>query len=380
MKYFKDTRDLNTVRMSAPALPTPTAEIEEEPAEILGTVYDYRSVDGVRDLGQLRKSNRHFKQFGYKIVHALSKKQLSAARTLYEEEILTHTGAVHADIHGGDVEKREESLRRLGGSRKGSKVAGMFYAKVIIGVYLSKIIKYIFDNLIADTFGKNEGHFKHPFGPLGPDSVPYMDRVGYRVASWVPPVTDYFGKSIGPEIGLGLHVDQNPFNPYLVDSEGKMNILKWRPVQSFITLSDHTMVENGGICLVPGFHKYAEEFWEACDKSVKMETSAEHSGEFHRMNHCGGLECIPILVPAGCIVLWDSRLPHMTTKKCENPTGRQMLFGAWLPDVKLNRDYGEQLRVNFNNGKPPPHADQDTPCYMPADLVLNEFQKTYLEM
>jgi len=179
-------------------------------------------------------------------------------------------------------------------------------------------------------------------------------------------------------MGLGLHVDQNPFNPFLLDKDGVSHTPKWRPFQSFVTITDHTMAENGGLCVVPDFHKGAKSFWDSCSETIKMEQSESHSGEFFRMHHFEGLECVPVLAPAGSLVMWDTRLPHKTTLTCGNPVGRKMIYGSWVPDIEINQRYCEMQRKNFKKGKLPPSESYDKACYMPKDLVLNDFQKTFL--
>jgi hypothetical protein len=192
---------------------------------------------------------------------------------------------------------------------------------------------------------KNSGDYTHPWGrEWKPDEgpIPYLDRMGFRLPSWIPPSPE----GVGPEGGLSLHVDQNPFNPFLM-SGGLSRLTKWRPFQSFITISDHQMPNNGGLCVVDGFHKEAERFWSSCSEKVRAENKNNVGGEFYRMHHYGGLKCVQVLAPPGSLVVWDNRLPHCTTTTCDNPLGRKVVYGSWLPPVEINRKYVERQRENL---------------------------------
>ncbi len=89
------------------------------------------------------------------------------------------------------------------------------------------------------------------------------------------------------------------------------------------------------------------------------------------------MDCVPILAPAGSLILWDSRIPHKTTKTCDNPLGRKQIYGSWLPICDINNKFMELQREHFQNSILPPQEHNMSKCYKAVDLVLNDFQKTY---
>jgi hypothetical protein len=271
------------------------------------------------------------------------------------------------------------SVALLGGIRGKSVTANMFYTSTIMNLYVNQTMQNVFSALINATYNADNPLYTHPFGKLDSSfPLPYLDRFGFRLPSWIPPVTTVDGHVITPELGLGLHLDMNPFNPFLFDS-GNSCLPKWRPFQSFVTVTDHMMEEHGGLCVVPGFHRHINTFFQVCDSRVKMETAASHNGEFFRMNHYSGsdLDTIPVKAPPGSLVLWDVRLPHKTTRTCQNPVGRMQIYGSWLPDVDINRKYCDMQRRHFLSGILPPSEHSNALCYKSSDLRLNSICKKY---
>lgn len=338
-------------------------------------VFDYT---GKRSEEQLIAFITHVKEHGFGVLQLFGDKSIKRIEHDLDDALFNHSGIKYGEIISGDDDVRNRNLCLLGGIRKSSVTSQIFYTQSIFDVMISRTMKHIFDSLFKITYKENTGIYSHPFKWHGDNSVPFLDRMGFRLPSWIPQTIDDSGQTIGPENGLGLHVDQNPFNPYLLDKESISHLYKWRPFQSFVTVSDHTMYENGGLCVVPDFHKKADSFWSGCNEIIKMEQSEFHSGEFYRMHHYDSLECIPILAPAGSLVLWDTRLPHKTTLTCQNPRGRKMIYGSWLPDIEINQAYMRQQKKHYKRGILPPSENYSKPCYIPKELILNEFQKLYL--
>lgn len=50
---------------------------------------------------------------------------------------------------------------------------------------------------------------------------------------------------IQAEGGLGLHLDRNPYDPYLLCPTVTKKLLKYRPIQSWIGLTDHYGSKSG---------------------------------------------------------------------------------------------------------------------------------------
>ena len=243
-------------------------------------------------------------------------------------------------------------------------------------------MQYIFDSLYDRTYKTTNPLYKIPFKIEG-NSLPFLDRYGFRLPTWIPSVT-FDDEILGPEEGLGLHVDMDPYNRYLYDEMGKSQLLKLRTFQSFVTITDHLMENNGGLSVVLDFHKKFDDFFKSFSRGSKIvERTENHSGEFFRLTECDGspeMQCIPVLAPHGSLVLWDYRLPHKTTKKCDNIFGRKNMFSAWVLNCKINRKLAKLQKIHFKKGiLPPQEGNQIVKCYKSPDLILNNFQKKFFD-
>ena len=339
-------------------------------------IYDYKK----KNPDQLNAFVKHVIDHGFGILQLFDEKTVKRIEKHCDRDLENACGAIYENIINGTEEERNSSLRCIGGIRKKSATSQIFYTKPIFDICISKTMQHIFDTLYDSTFKTNNPLYKSPFKIDG-SSVPFLDRYGFRLPSWKPPVIFEDGTIIGPEEGLGLHIDMDPYNPYLYDDEGVSHLIKWRPFQSFVTISEHTMENNGGLCVVPDFHKKSEEFFKSYNRGTKKaERTAVHSGEFFRMGECDGtpeFELTPVLAPSGSLILWDSRLPHKTTKRCDNPLGRKQIYGSWIPNCEVNRKLVELQRKHFKKGILPPQEFEHIKCYRGNDLILNNFQKIF---
>lgn len=339
-------------------------------------VFDYRD----KGPDQLNGFVEYIIEHGFGILQLFDNKTVKRIETQCDIDLYQSCGAIYNDIINGTDEERNASLKCVGGVRIKSATSQMFYTKPIFDIYVSKTMQYIFDRLNDNTYKTKNLLYTSPFKIEG-NSLPFLDRYGFRLPSWIPQVTFEDGTTIGPEEGLGLHVDMDPYNPYLYDDGGTSHLIKWRPFQSFVTISDHTMENNGGICVVPDFHKKFNDFFKSYSKGTKKaERTSIHSGEFFRMSECEGspeMELFPVLAPAGSLILWDSRLPHKTTRRCDNPLGRKQIYGSWTPNCEINRRLIEGQRKHLKEDILPPQELEHIKCYKSTELKLNEFQKTF---
>lgn len=101
-------------------------------------------------------------------------------------------------------------------------------------------IKHSKDLINATYSSGSEPGFTHPFGHSN-DVLPFIDHVAYRLPD-----------HIMAEGGLSLHIDRNPHRPF----SGQY----FRPIQSWIALTDHYGGESGGLLVVPGFHLEYDNF------------------------------------------------------------------------------------------------------------------------
>lgn len=318
----------------------------------------------------------HVIEEGYGVIRILKQRQVAELEKLLDADLLEWCGADYDKIINGTPEERAENLYRIGGNRKKSAMSEIFYTDPIFDVYISSHMKTIFDTLFELTYlsGTSNPLYEPPMR-LTRDSVPFLDRYGMRLPSWITPITYPDGTVIGPERGLGMHLDTYPYRR----SVDELKV--WRPFQSFMTVTDHMMPDNGGIEVVPRFHTKFKTFFSQYARGVRQaETSYSHSGEFFRMGECEGtegFETVNIRAPPGCVILWDSRLPHKTTAICSNPLGRKQIYGSWLPGCELNARFMELQREHFRAGVLPPQESDARKCYMSKRLKLNKFQQQW---
>ena len=95
---------------------------------------------------------------------------------------------------------------------------------------------------MLNTFSSSiENKFERPLG-FSDDVLPCIDRICYRLPD-----------HIRREGGLGLHIDRNPYHPYKTD--------RFRPIHSFISLTDHYDFQSGGLQLIDKFHNEYDEYF-----------------------------------------------------------------------------------------------------------------------
>jgi len=249
------------------------------------------------------------------------------------------------------------------GPRIKSSVARIYYSKwKLIDVMLHPKVCSTFDAIMQATYRTNEiPHFMHPYG-RSENNLLFIDRVCWRLPD-----------SVRAEGGLGLHLDQNPFDPY-------SNTVVFRPIQGFISLTDQYSSTSGGIRVVKKFHKEIEDYFQ---KGIDEKSTG---GAFHRMNskvHAKLVKrCEPMFAPKGSLVIWDYRLPHQTSDFLSGNDTREVVYCSFLPDVPLNKIYiAEQLRAVRNNIPPPIYRDANSSIHSDRDWdeqQLPEWQKRYL--
>lgn len=243
--------------------------------------------------------------------------------------------------------------------RKKSKVSRIFYSRWKIDGHINPRIYQIMRQLLVSTYGSGTREdYDHPFGAFD-DVVPYIDRICWRLPD-----------SVRAEGGLGMHLDRNPYDPYLL-KKGK-GLYKWRPIQALLVLTDHWGTDTGGLQVVEGFHKEIDQYF-----SHPPELDTESKGEFFRMNakvHAKIEKRLqPVQAPRGSLVCWDNRLPHATTQHLSGSDTRECIYIGYLPKVPLNVKYHEHQFKNISTNIPPPayieNADEKSDRdWEPGDL------------
>lgn len=277
-----------------------------------------------------------FRDSGFLVVEdVFSPDEVAAARALFHDH-LGKLGIDHDAVLAGKA--------AIPGYRIKSPVSRIFYPKwKLLDIHLDSRVSTLATDLLVATYGSGvDKNFSHPFGSFSSVLV-YIDRVCWRL----PDV-------INEEGGLGLHLDRNPVDPYLWRAKVKgkeTGLTKWRPIQSFVCLTDHFDGESGGLKLVPGFHKHIDSFFQS-------EISDGEGGEFYRLNsnryHTLQKQCRPVIAPAGSMVFWDNRLPHATAAHLAGCDTREVVYTGFLPNTKLNQEYAAKQLAALKDHQSPP--------------------------
>lgn len=310
------------------------------------------------------------------IENVLTSEEVATARNGLHRELLS-SGIDHDAILSGASEFKE-------GIRIKSKAGSIFYGKWKMDVHLHPTVYTTMRQLFDATFFSDNPLYKCPAYLHERDIGAYIDRVAWRLPDHVC-----------AEGGLALHLDRNPFKPYsdhllkwLGGNRPHRQIslsnerdMKWRPIQAFVTLTDHYGSDSGGLRVVKGFHHRIDDFFRNGDPTSapikefstrKMSSSSNHfnvansqhfKGEFFRM-HGKSYAAVekqlqPIDAPAGSLVCWDNRLPHATADHLVSHDTREVVFTGWLPKTGLNMNYMQSQLKNIELNLAPPAYKQD---------------------
>ena len=255
-----------------------------------------------------------YKKYGVLVIeNILTDEEVELARHGLHQQLLG-LGIDHDKVLMGE-QKLEEGVRLK------STASKIMYSKWKMNVCLHEKVYNMMKELIMATCGKPG--FEHPFGPFD-DLLALIDRVCWRL----PDI-------IRSEGGLSLHLDRNPSDPY-----GSLKC--FRPIQAFVTLTDHYGAEYGGLKVVKGFHKEIDDYF-------KNEKIVE-AGPFYRMHskshYALDKRLESVIAPKGSLVCWDNRLPHATSNVLAGSDTREVVYVGWLPNVSLNKKYcQEQLSL-----------------------------------
>jgi hypothetical protein len=287
---------------------------------------------------------KEYDETGVLIVESLfSPEENDEIRDSMHEQLLNY-GIDHDQILNRSLECTESI-------RKKSKVSRIFYSKWKIDGHINDRIYSIMKQLLVSTYGSANEDYSHPFGKFD-DVIPYIDRICWRLPD-----------SIRAEGGLGMHLDRNPYDPYLLKT--KTGLTKWRPIQAILVLTDHWGTDTGGLQVVQGFHKEIDNYFSLQTGLPQSNSQPmEAGGEFFRMNakNHAKLEkrLQPVNAPKGSLICWDNRLPHATTQFLSGNDTRECIYIGYLPRVSLNITYQQlQFKNIVKNIPPPAYLEKD---------------------
>lgn len=199
---------------------------------------------------------------------------------------------------------------------------------------------------------KDKQLYAHPYGPFDPkQGYFYLDRTGFRVPDHI---SQRHAKGKRPlQRSLTPHLDCCPSALYSSDKQVK----RWRPIQSFIALTDNHTPNTGGFECVKGWHREFQAWAQRRKPCGKTGKPAPCVGDFTPIRPEEDADVIarfaPVLYPAGSVVAFDWRIPHANAARHVGEAPRQVSYGSFLPDVPVNRVYAQRQRERFLAGMQP---------------------------
>lgn len=210
------------------------------------------------------------------------------------------------------------------------------------------------NNEERDTNDKDdvENLYAHPYGPFDPNQgYFYLDRTGFRVPDHISQRHAKGRRLL--QRSLTPHLDCCPSALYSSDKQVK----RWRPIQSFIALTDNHTPDTGGFECVKGWHRQFKTWAQRRKPCGKTAKPAPCVGDFTPIRPEEDADVIarfaPVLYPAGSMVAFDWRIPHANSARHVGEAPRQVSYCSFLPDVPVNRVYAQRQRERFVAGMQP---------------------------
>jgi hypothetical protein len=215
-----------------------------------------------------------------------------------------------------------------------------------------------------------DNQFKwHPYGKFDTSKgYAYIDRIGYRIPTKI-------SIEIGEKINAGVKKKkqralQRSLTPHLDCCPETLykNTSKWRPIQSFISLTDNLEANTGGFEAARGFHREFQKWSQQRPPTITAQrnedgTTSELSipppciGQYTHIRPKEDKDILTrvghIPVKKGSAVFWDNRVPHANAYKHIGDQPRMVIYASFLPDIELNRAYVQHQLDNWKNQEPP---------------------------
>lgn len=192
---------------------------------------------------------------------------------LTPEEVAEARRGLHGELrsYGVDPENLDETahhLRPLSSTNGSGGVLNVYYPPFKLLLNEHPKLWSVVTQLWERTYAKRDPphpHFKHGYGPFDPNrGYIYMDRVGFRVPDAVaeaharvdPNAKKKRKRPLPLQRSLTPHLDCCPSSIYSPDgSQGGKRVVKWRPIQCFVALTDTLEADHGGFEAARGFHR-----------------------------------------------------------------------------------------------------------------------------
>lgn len=162
----------------------------------------------------------------------------------------------------------------------------------------------------------------------------YLDRIGFRVPDIISAQHAKGKRHL--QRSLTPHLDCCPSALYNSDKK----VPRWRPIQSFIALTDNWQDETGGFECVRGFHRDFSQWAKTRGPCINGLPPA-CVGDFTPIRPIEDADVIArfesIHYGAGAVIAFDWRTPHANSSSHVGDYPRMVSYGSFLPDVAINR-------------------------------------------
>lgn len=290
---------------------------------------------------------QQFRDRGVVVVSLLSKEDVQRARTGLAKTLLRH----HVNVD--NLPETAIHLKALSSTNGAGGILDLFYEDWKFALNEHEAVLKAMQDLWAATYASNTTEsFLHPFGPFDPSKgYMYIDRLCYRI----PDEITSNSKKKSLQRSLTPHLDCCPTNRF----SGQ----KWRPIQCFVSLTDTTEPECGGLEVCPGHHIGFDEWAQTRLWSTAKDGSTSPPpcvGQFTPIRPKEDQDILEkfehIPMQAGDVVFWDYRIPHANAQHNFASYAREVAYLGFLPDVDINRSYALDQLDRFQQGILP--ADQ----------------------
>jgi len=170
--------------------------------------------------------------------------------------------------------------------------------------------------------------------------------VGFCRACILPPSSSGYYSDTGTRNWDWFHTDQSSRRRGLHCVQGSMNL---------IDSEDN----DGGFVVIPGSHLYHDEFFKIHDIGVSQDWYKYSKTDLEWFYKTKGLKIKKVNVPAGALILWDSRLIHcnhpLNPRQLDKNRYRMCIYVCYTPRSWATEEILKKKQEAFNDIKQTRH-------------------------